>query len=165
MKGRLLYTKRVGDTLKNKIKELAEANPDERISLDAEIDVMRITAEQALVMYDAACVTEADKSSPATKAMAVQLLRDSMTAVADIAQKAARVRQISQSTLDLEFLDFMVNQTMRIVQEFVEPDRWQEVKERIKEIQLPDRQHLNAAPAAAGDIRSLIAQADESIPA
>lgn len=161
------YSNRVGATLQARLAELAEEPPHERHSLQNEVDVMRLAASEALAIFDLVCIQEADKSSAGLKANAASVVKDAMQSVALVVEKAAKVRAISQSTIDLEFLDFVVGQVQRIIERHVTPislDAVDRIVNELNEIALPDRLHKKAAPAAARQIREAMSAMDQSIP-
>lgn len=160
------YSSRVGPTLKAKLAELAEAAPHERHSLENEIDVMRVAAVEAIAIFEKVCIVEVDKTSDGLKAMATSCVRDAMQSVAMMVEKAAKVRAISQATVDLQFLDFIVGQVQKIIERHVTPislDAVDRIIADLNEIALPDRLHKNTAPAAARQIREAMAAMDDTI--
>ncbi len=160
------YSKRAGPTLKAKLAELAEAAPHERHSLESEIDVMRLAADEAMQLFELTCITKADTTSASSKAIALSLVRDAMTGVGVMVEKASKVRATSQSTVDLQFLDFIVGQVQKIIERHVTPislDAVDRIIDDLNDIALPDRLHKNTAPAAARQIREAMRAMDDTL--
>mgnify|MGYP007032476559 CR=1 FL=1 len=139
------YSKRAGPILQDRLKELRESSPDERHSLSDEIDLARLIAERNVVIYERTVMV--DKGSAELKASATESLRSSLDHVTDIVSKAARVHSISSSVVELEHIDYILQQVTRIIEEEVASNDQKMadvVLEKLKGIKLPEGRAADA---------------------
>lgn len=113
-----LYSRAAGGALKAKLKEVAES-AETRLKLDEEVDVTRVTALQAVKIYETVCLDEESGATDATKAAATAAVRVAMQEVADIVVKANRAQTSAAGMVALEQIDYVVQQAARIIEEEV----------------------------------------------
>tara|TARA_R100000152_G_C6769237_1_gene195002 strand:+ start:403 stop:900 length:498 start_codon:yes stop_codon:yes gene_type:complete len=158
------YTRRAGQKLKDALTELKEQSPDERHSLADEIDLARLLAERSVRIYDATVIE--GQGSDDLKASATAGLRASLNHVTDVVSKAARVHAVSNAVIELEHIDYIVQQVNRIIEEEVADvdkalaDR---VVERIAGIKLPEKRDEADADETARRIRESLSDMDNTI--
>jgi hypothetical protein len=145
------YSRGAGVALKERLAELAGDEPARRHSLAEEVDLARIGCEKAVRLFEAACMGE-EKASPDAQAAALALLRQSLDHVAELVAKASKARRDSLETVDLEQLDYMVDQVVMILEEEVRPlgdavvDR---CTARLKSVKIPERRGAQGVDKAA----------------
>lgn len=137
------YAARVGASLKDRLEEMSRMEPGRRHCLADEVDLARLTCEQAVATFEAACFRE-QKASPELQAAAVATLRCAIDHVSDVVSKAARVRQTSLETVDVEQLAFIVEQVVIATEEIVTPmqggrEACDMLTARLRGIKLPER--------------------------
>ena len=158
------YTRRAGQKLKDAISELKEQSPDERHSLADEIDLARLIAERSVRIYDATVIE--GQGSDDLKAAATAGLRGALNHVTDIVSKAARVHSVSSSVIELEHIDYVVQQVNRIIEEQVTDvdkalaDR---IVEAIANIKLPEKRDDADAEEQARRIRESLSDMDNTV--
>lgn len=131
------YSKNAGPQLRALLEELASRG-DERLSLAGEIDASRALSLQAFKLFDAA--TSSDKASIETRLAAASHLRSSMEAVGDLAVRAARIAALSNETVRVEAIGWVVEQVAAVIDRVVReerPDLADAAVEAIKGIKLP----------------------------
>ena len=157
------YTKRAGPILRERLEELRNASPDERHSLADEIDLARLIAERNVRIYDKTVLE--GNGSDKLKAAATEGLRHALNHVTDIVSKAARVHAVSSSVVELEHIDYILQQVTRVIEEEVADvdkvlaDR---VIEKFKSIKLPEGQGADAEESARL-LREAMRDMDQSI--
>lgn len=105
-----VYKKAMSRSLREAVDEMMERAPAEQVALYEELALMRHTALQAVVLYDAALQT--NKSE--LVANASQMLREALREVADMAQACSRVEQSSQDKLSLTQVSVIIDQIVRV---------------------------------------------------
>lgn len=159
------YSAGAGTALKTRLEELRALDPSRRHSLAEEVDLARIACEKSVRMFEAACMGE-QKASPEAQAASLALLRQSLDHVAELVAKAARARRDSLETVDVEQLDYIVDQVIVILNDEVEDhailDR---CKERFKKIKIPERKGTGGVDRAqvARMFRDAATAIDESV--
>ncbi len=168
------YSKHAGSALRAKLDEMSNAPPDERISLESEIDVARVLAVQSIACFDKICVqgetgTADEETAMVMKAQATVAAREAMSFVAGIVDKAAKVRSVSQGTIDLELVGYIVHQVQSVIERHIVPlkdghalcDR---IVADLNAIRMPDRQHAETtADDRAAEVRALLGEMDMSV--
>ena len=145
------YARTVGVALKDRLLELQREEPARRHSLADEVDLARVATYRAVELFEAACMGE-ERASPDLQASAIGLLRHSLDHVADLVMKASKARRDSLETVDVEQLDFMVDQIVAVLEEEIRPlgeDAVDRCVERLRGIRIPDRKGAGAAPDRA----------------
>lgn len=154
-------------TLAERLRQMAQEKPQERHSLEEEIDVSRALAERAIETFDKVCVQGADSTSSQAKALAIQIARDAMTHVADVVIKAAKVRAVSREVVDVELLDYVMRETTRVLEKHltgVSRDVIDAVLHDLRAIELPDRSTSKAGRAEAGQIMQALEEMEDAMP-
>ncbi len=168
------YSKYAGDALSAKLEEMRSAPPDERISLESEIDVARVLAAQTLQIFDLVVVqgevgTADEETARVMKAQASIALRDAMSFVAGIIDKAARVRTLSEGTIDVELVGYIVHQVQKVIEKRVValPNGraiCDLIVEDMQGIKMPQTQHTMVdASDRAREVRGLMAAMDITV--
>lgn len=161
-----VYSRFVGPTLRDKLKELRESSPAERNSLKDEVDLQRAYTMEALRISSMALAM--DEVSDAAKFRAIGIAQSALDTVAKLVEKAAKVNALSDKSLDLEYIDFVTVQFSRIIERHLSPlpeggKLIEAIVEEIKTIKLPDRQHADISGAEkAEEIRKTLALMEES---
>lgn len=163
------YSKGLSQTLGARLQELADEKPQARHSLEDEIDVARVLAERALKTFDQVCVEQADSTSPTAKGLATQLARDSMTHVADVVLKAAKVRAVSREVVDLEMLDYLTKEVEKVLMRRLEQgsvprDVVDGILEELKAIEMPDRSSSKGGRAEAQQVLAALSEMESAVP-
>jgi len=136
------YANIAGVSLRKKLEELSQDSPDERHSLSEELDMARVMVGRALRLYEATFESPEAKPSTQAQAMVLDTMRSALKFVNDTAATAAKVRSVSQGTVDVEQLDYIVDQVTRIVEDEITPlgkDVVDRVALRLRDIKMPDR--------------------------
>ena len=151
---------------------MQDAPPDERISLESEIDVARVLAVASIACFDKVCVqgdtgTADEETAQVMKAQATVAAREAMIFVAGIVDKAAKVRSLSQGTIDIELVGYIIHQVQAVIERHVTPVDKSLVDRIVADlnlIRMPDRQHAEAsADDRAADVRALMAEMDTTV--
>jgi hypothetical protein len=145
------YSKGAGIALKERLAELRADEPARRHSLAEEVDLARIGCDKAVRLFEAACMG-AEKASPDAQAAALSLLRQSLDHVAELVVKASKARRDSLETVDLEQLDYIVDQVVIILEEEVRPlgdDVVDRCTARLKSVKIPERRGAQGVDKAA----------------
>ena len=135
-----IYSRHAGTLLRERLQELAKLSPEERHSLSEEIDLARALAVKSLKMYEA--VHSSSKATPDMKILVGNQLQKALDFVSRVAVAASKVRAVSQSTVDVEQLDYIVRQVTRIIEEEIadyDREMADRVVNRLRDIKLPDR--------------------------
>ena len=135
------YSARAGASLKERLEAMSKQEPGKRHSLADEVDLARLTCEQAVKLFDAAHFG-AIPATPETQAAAQSVLRGALDHVSEIVAKAARVRAVSLDTVDVEQLHYIVEQVVIILEDEVAAisrDAVDRVTARMRNIKLPER--------------------------
>lgn len=115
--------------------------PDEYLSLQGEVELARVSADQSLRLFSAACLGPGSEDiSEEHKTTAIDLLRKSLAFVASLVEKAAKARALSSEVIRLEQLGMVTEQfTRAIEEEFGEesPAITARLLTRLQKIQLP----------------------------
>ena len=106
------YSKNAGPALRALLEELASRG-DERLSLAGEIDAMRAISLTAFKLFDAAIASP--QASIESKLTAAAHLRSSMESVGDLAVRAARIAALSNETVKVEAIGWVVEQVAKMV--------------------------------------------------
>ena len=159
------YARRAGPVLRQRLEELRELSPDERHSLSDEVDLARLLAERSLQIYDAAVVQ--NQGSDDLKAAAVAGMRNALNHVSDIVAKASKVHAVSSSVVELEHIDYVLQQVVRIIEEEVagvDKKLADTVVDRLSGIKLPEAQGAEAdAEDKARMLREALADMDSTV--
>lgn len=139
------YSARAGMTLRGLLQEAGQASAKERLSLDAEVDLMRLSTAKAVELFEITCLDPetSAKASDKVKAAATAHLQNALHSVGAMVERAAKARILSQETTDVQGVDFVVAQILAILEaEIVEslPDgkeRMDRIKVAIDGIKLP----------------------------
>lgn len=155
------YSKATGPILREKLAELARLSPDERHSLQGEIDLSRTMAERALRLYEAACFPDESKqevdpktgkikaASEGAKAASQQNLVEALNFVGNLVSRASKVHAVNTATVDVEQLEYIVLQVTRIIEEEVadyDKAMADRVVERMRDIRMPERSAAGGTP-------------------
>lgn len=121
------YSRRVGPTLANKLKELSEGDTARfRHSLAEEIDVARVMTEKAVHRFEKVCLDGKNKDgkefSGQVKAMTMDALRQSLKFVSETVEKSARVRALDASVVEAEHIEYAAKQIVKILQHHLPDD-------------------------------------------
>tara|TARA_R110002096_G_C14661938_1_gene728472 strand:- start:62393 stop:63148 length:756 start_codon:yes stop_codon:yes gene_type:complete len=168
------YSKHAGDALRGKLDEMRDAPPDERISLESEIDMARVLAIQSVAIFDKVCVqnetgTSTHEQAAVLRAQATIACRDAMAFVAGIVDKAARVRSVSDGTIDVELVGYIVHQVQAVIERHITPLEGgkalvDKIAEDLNDIRMPSAQHgEKSADERAADIRNSLKGMDLSV--
>jgi hypothetical protein len=150
------YSKYLGDTLAERIKELAEQPPEEQLDLSEDLALVRITARDAAIMYDALYAQElSDVTEGTTKTRllearlaAGQILRDALKQVADMCEQYVRVAYApNRATVGVTNINLVVGQLMQEAHEVFgeSPEmiaKVMELADRAKRIRLPNEDQM-----------------------
>lgn len=119
---RSIYTARAKGRFKEILEKLSEQSPDERINLADEVDVMRITAEQAVNLFQKACFNEdsTKKVSSQSKALAIGLVQSALASVGSLVEKAAKVAALSDQSINPKQVQFIFDQLTEILRKRLE---------------------------------------------
>lgn len=162
----LFYNNNASVALRDKLKEVA-AQPELRHNLSAEIDIMRVTAQEAVRLYDITCIQNADNKavSAEMKAKATANVKQAMQDISAIVMNASRIRAMDQTTVEIEAINYVVSQVVQIIEKCVIDEHAKiAIKEEIREIRLPQTGNKTGAQAAAEDIRGALAEMEETVP-
>ena len=157
------YSRRAGPILKDRLEEMRQANPSERHSLADEVDLARLIAERNVQIYEAAVLE--GKGSEELKAEASTALRSALNHVSDLVSKAAKVHAVSNSVIELEHIDYIVQQMTRAIEEEIaEQDRVlaDRLIERLGKIKLPEGKEKGAEDTAQA-VRAALRGIEESM--
>lgn len=158
------YTRRAGPILRERLEELRTAAPDERHSLADEVDLARLMAQRNVAIYDTVVLD--GKGSDELQAMATAGLRGALNHVSEIVSKAARVHVVSSTVIELEHIDYVLQQVTRIIEEEV-ADKDKAIADavinRIAEIKLPEQRGAVDAEDTARELRSALSEMDTTI--
>jgi len=171
---RLWYSKHAGASLRERLAEMRNAPPEDRISLDAEIDLARVLAEESVKIFDKVCIegdtgTMKGHERALMQAKATGACREALAFVASVVDKAAKVRASSDYTVDVEHIDYIIHQVQMIIERFVIPlkngkDLCDKIAVAMKDIKLPDTQHSpQSAEERAAAVRVALGTMDKSI--
>lgn len=142
------YSRTAGVELKKRLEELASDDPSRRHSLQEEIDLARIASTRAVALFEAACLGTT-KASEEAQHLALAGVRRAIDHVTSVVSAAAKVRSISLETVDVEQLDYIIDQVVMILEEEVLPVAGREaldaVTMRLRTIKLPERRTRNGA--------------------
>ena len=168
------YSKHAGPTMRAALEELAAAPPDERISLEAEIDMARLISVEAVGMFDKICVQGLTGGATGDDAIALQIkagqaCKDALTFVSNIIDKAAKVRATSQGTIDVELVGYIVHQVQAVMERHITPlpngkELIDAIAISLKGIKMPNVQHGTQSPEdKATEVRSMLRQMDLTV--
>ncbi len=115
-----LYAKRASPELKALLESV---KTPERRSLDDEIDLCRAMADRSVRIFEAACITQAEKTSPELKMAAIAGLRNSITMVVETAYKSSKIRVQEEAVLDAEQLKMFVEMVTNLIEQVVQSER------------------------------------------
>jgi len=158
------YLRNAGPQLKAILETYAKESPDQKHSLDEEVDAARLLAEQAMIMYDVTVVQS--KGSPEQQAFASDNLKASLLHVGDIVAKAARVRSQSQGVVDTEMLAYIVAQITDIIeQEVREKNSYlaDKIVERLNGIALPTKES-DGDKGLVTRLQAALKEIDDTVP-
>lgn len=168
------YSKYAGPLLRDKLEEMRAAPPDQRVALESEIDMARVLAAQTIACFDKICVQGEVGSADETtaqlmRAQATVAARDAMSFVAGIVDKAARVRSLSEGTIDLELVNYIIVQVQKIIEQRIVPlpngvKLCNQIVEDMKGIALPNQMHdSRSAQSRALEVRGLLQAMDLTV--
>lgn len=133
------YSKHVGPKLRDKLEELAKQPDSERYSLTGETDAVRLTAIQAMKVFDKVCVDGAldkdGKPNLDARATATMAMRDSMEAVADMLAKATKIDMLRADKIPIGNAKWLAERVMRMIHDLVEPKDKKLAKKLLKHIE------------------------------
>ena len=166
-----IYRAGLSEALKVKLDHLADLAPHDRHDLGPEVDVARILSEEAVQLFDAAFngKTPDGKTVPALmKDAAAENLKKTMVFVADMVNKSAKARALHSAVVDSDYLDFLVDETQRIVSEHVMPMQGgkyavEKIMADLAKIELPERNN-SSGDALAVNLREALGTMQDSIP-
>lgn len=139
------YSMNAGPLLKAKLEQLAAQAPQDRQSLSDEVDFVRMLALESVALFEA--TIESGKADLQSRAAAIA--RGAMESVATMVEKHARVKATSESTIDLEQVDYIIAQIVRIIEHrvaAVNKPLADKVIADISDIRMPDTQHSATDP-------------------
>lgn len=139
------YSKNAGTKLAAKLEEIAAMGPDERHSLAEEIDISRLLAERALLIFEKTVIDPPPGTEVPTelKARASETLRDRLQDVSDMVAKASAVRAKLESVVGVEDIGYVVHQVKKILQEELDEVQCRAVTARLDELRLPKQAAVN----------------------
>lgn len=158
------YARRAGPVLRERLEEMRAAAPDERHSLADEVDLARLLAERNVAIYDAVVVQ--GKGSDDLKTAATAGLRSALNHVSDIVGKAARVHAVSSTVVELEHIDYVLQQVVRIVEEqvaAVDKKLADGVIDALGDIKLPEDRVGEDAEETARRLRDALSDMDTTV--
>ncbi len=163
------YAKFLGETLRDKIEELASVPHHEQVSLYDEIAVARLAAVQALKLAEPVLNGEVNVKAE-VKALAIECLREAMNHVRDMVVSAAKVETASGSKVSLRVVDLLIMQVIKAIHD-VCPDK--DVADKIAEhirdnVRLPTGETSDVgAPSIIDGVEStpdmMVLEMDESV--
>lgn len=145
------YSKYLSNTLAERIMELASGSRDEQLDLSEDLALVRLTARDAAVMYDALCQTPvmSAEGRPIEAVLQARLaagaiLREALKEVADMCERYVKVAYApSRSQISVLNLDMILSQVVTEAYDVLgeSPDmiaKVMELSQRVKAIRLPD---------------------------
>lgn len=159
----LSYRDSAGEELRKKLDRFANLGPDKRYLLQEEVDLARVMAERYVKLFDKVCIQGQGDVDASMKAKVSAQTMDAIQYVADIVSKAAKVRQVLDFVVDIEHIDFIVEQVSVIIEEFVPEESVRKlINERLGKIKLPTNKE--AARLRAADVRAALEAMEELVP-
>lgn len=126
-----LYTRGASQKLQELLTQFQE-DADERVSLSSEIDAARLLAERAMRAFDETHFGEkAGSYRDELKVAARAQLRESLSHVASLIEKHAKVMALSEGTFSPEQVAQITNKMARILEKYLIPQH-QELFDAIK---------------------------------
>lgn len=155
------YMNNAGPKLRELMLALAKESPDERNSLDDEVDAARLLADQAVQMYDVAVIR--GHGDPETQVVACNVLKSALSHVRDIVVASSKVRSTNKAMVDVGAIDYVVTQITSVIEQELRdkyPVLADIIVERIKNLALPKENEKDIALR----LREVIESMDESVP-
>lgn len=139
------YSRHAGAKLKTILQQLQEDRPDERLSLEDEVDLARATTLRSIKLWEAAEESDNDEA----RGLATALVRDSINHVSNVVKNAAQVSALTKQTIKVGDVGYVIAQVTRILEdELGGSDAGKLVLDRITkrfdELRLPE--HEEAPP-------------------
>jgi len=106
------YGKRLGKTLQAAVDEMTSAPPSEQLSLYEELALARVTASEAVSLYDAA---QKPGASDDAKAQACAVVRDALCFVRDMALAACKAEESARDKVSIHTVRLVVAQVVRCI--------------------------------------------------
>lgn len=101
-------------TLQDRLDECAEIDPS-RVTLHEELEVVRMTAVEAVRYYDAIAGSDDPKISIEAKALAGQMLRAAMSDVQGVAEGCAKLESMATDKISLRACALFLEQVVRVM--------------------------------------------------
>jgi len=135
-----VYSKYLSDRLLDRIADAAGVN--DRLALDAELDLFRATVLDAAKLYDTALSLPEGEKGDQVRLTAGQILRDVLTQLGAMVERVLTCEQRRKDTLSVQSLHVVVAQIVDMAHEAFgeEPDAILKVRafaDRVKELRLP----------------------------
>lgn len=133
------YRRFVGPKLKDLLTQVAE-EPDQRASLSEEVDLSRVLALEYVRSYEKVIAAEEKgETIPAeVKALAIEGMKQALGFVKEMVVSFAKVRSLSDATMDVEVAGHLVEELRRIIDDVLSdhPDLYKKVCSRLDEVKL-----------------------------
>lgn len=113
------YSSQLSDTLAERVQEMLSGAPAEQLRLYEELALVRLTAQDAVQLYDIAHKEGADIEARMTAGV---ILREILGDVVKTCEAAAKVEATARDKVSVHNLQFILNQVVRIAYELFEPD-------------------------------------------
>lgn len=152
-----------GSTIRDILDEARKRSPEERLSLLEEVELMRASAGEALGLFERSLK---DTASPKAKALAIQVMRDSLLDVSIVVQRATQVRSLNEQTAGTEQIEYIIAHIERILQESLTDSECAKVIKKMKEIRLPSKVSNSRALEMAEELQEIRRQInlDDEVP-
>jgi len=126
---RNIFVRGLSKRLKDVLEEYEDAG-DERLSLAVEVDVARVLCERSLALFDATHFGDKEYDVE-LKAASRANLRESLSHVASLVEKYAKIIALEKNSYSPEHVDQIVSQITRILARYLVPTH-QEIFDSIK---------------------------------
>ena len=136
---RQYYARNAGQKLREVLQQMTEHEAD-RHSLAGEVDLARVQCQRAVAIYEATILDEGQDASPKLKGQAAKALRDSLTHVSQLVERAAKVDTLRATVGSAEAVEFVVAQLSSIVQRVLgeeHPELARRMMDEIDSIHVP----------------------------
>lgn len=134
------YGKRLAPKLTELVNLSRGDTPTERLSLQDEVDMMRVIATKQLDKVLATALS--DTADLQVQLAAIELSKKTLSDVALMVDKAARVRALATDAATVDDIEFVMNQVVGIIQSVVlpvDPILAQTVITQIENVKMPNR--------------------------
>ena len=117
-----LYGRRMSAKFKDILVE--HAKNENRTSIDEEIDVARVLCEESIGLVDAVFFSERNegKASDTSKLNVIEIAQKSLTHVAALCERMAKINALGTDTLDPNHVDWLMLRVVRIIEETLVSD-------------------------------------------